>query len=273
MEARSARLERGERPRSDVQTVTRVLIVEDDPDLRKAYRTLFESEPDMEVVGEASSGAEGLDAVRRLFPDLVFLDIELPDINGIELVRRAGVETFPAVIFVTGYPEYAAEAFQVEAFDYIVKPFTDLRFRSTLDRIRRRLRRDGIQDLSDQLTTLLSQVQTAKTFPQRLWIRSRGQVLVLNVDEIDWIEADAKYSIVHQGATTHRLREPISRIESRLDPSRFSRVHRSAIVNLDRVVEVVSSGGNQSIVLADGSRIPMSRSQRLRVFELAGDES
>jgi two-component system LytT family response regulator len=276
MEARSAKSEsvgRLERLRPDVQSVTRVLIVEDDPDLRRAYRTLFESEPDMEVVGEAASGAEGLEAVKRLVPDLVFLDIELPDINGIELVRRAGVETFPAVIFVTGYPEYAAEAFQVEAFDYIVKPFTDQRFRSTLDRIRRRLRKDGIQDLSDQLSTLLSQVQTAKTYPQRLWIRSRGQVLVLNVDEIEWIEADAKYSIVHQGATSHRLREPISRIEARLDPSRFSRVHRSAIVNLDRVVEVVSSGGNQSIVLEDGSRIPMSRSQRLRVFELAGDES
>jgi two-component system, LytTR family, response regulator len=255
-----------------VQNLTRVLIVEDDPDLRRAYRSLFDSEPDMEVVGEAGSGIDTLDAVRRLGPDLVFLDIELPDVNGIELVRRAG-ESFPAVIFVTGHPQYAAEAFQVHAFDYIVKPFTDQRFRATLDRVRRHLRRDGLQDISDRISTLLSRVETSKTYPQRLWIRSRGQVIVLNVDEIDWIEADAKYSIVHQGKTTHRLREPISRIESRLDPGRFSRVHRSAIVNLDRVVEVVSAGGNQYMVLADGSKVPMSRSQRLRVFELAGEEA
>jgi two-component system LytT family response regulator len=256
-----------------VQSLTRVLIVEDDPDLRRAYRSLFESEPDMDVVGEAGSGIEALDAIRRLGPDLVFLDIELPDGNGIELVRQAGVENFPAVIFVTGYPQYAAEAFQVQAFDYIVKPFTDQRFRATLDHARRLLRRDGLQDISDRITSLLSRVETTRTYPQRLWIRSRGQVIVLNVDEIDWIEADAKYSIVHQGATTHRLREPISRIEARLDPTRFSRVHRSAIVNLDRVVEVVSAGGNQFMVLGGGARVPMSRSQRLRVFELAGDEA
>lgn len=258
-----------------VQPLTRVLIVEDDPELRRAYRSLFESEPEMDVVGEAGSGTEALEAVRRLAPDLVFLDIELPDLNGIELVRRVRVdeEQSPAVIFVTGHPQYAAEAFQVEAFDYIVKPFTDQRFRSILDRVRRLLRRDEIQGLSERITTLLSQVQTPKTYPQRLWIRSRGQVLVLSVDEIDWIEADAKYSIVHQGTTSHRLREPISRIEARLDPSRFSRVHRSAIVNLDRVVEVVSSGGSQSMLLSNGSRIPMSRSQRLRVFELAGEEN
>jgi two-component system LytT family response regulator len=255
-----------------IQPVTRVLIVEDDPDLRRAYRTLFESEPDMEVVGEAGTGAETLDAVRRLAPDLVFLDIQLPDANGIELVRRFGADRFPAVIFVTGYPQYAAEAFSVEAFDYIVKPFTDQRFRSTLDRVRRRLRRTGLEDISDRLTSFLSRVQTPRAYPQRLWIRSRGQVLVLNVDEIDWIEADAKYSIVHQGEASHRLREPISRIESRLDPARFSRVHRSAIVNLDHVSEVVSSGGSQFMVLDGGARIPMSRAQRPRIFELAGDE-
>ena len=256
-----------------VSSPTRVLIVEDDAAMRSAFRSLIESEPDMQVVGEASSGAEAIDAVRRLAPDLVLLDVVLPDGNGIELVRRFGVDRFPAVIFVSGHQEFAAEAFQVNAFDYLVKPFTDQRFRATLERVRRHLRRDNLQDLSERLTTLLAEVQTTKTYPQRLWIRSRGQVLVVNVDEIDWVEADAKYSCVHTREGLHRLREPISRIEARLDPTRFSRVHRSAIVNLDRVVEVVSSAGTQSVMLKDGTRIPMSRSHKLRVFELAGEEA
>ena len=236
---------------------TRVLIVEDDSGMRSAFRSLIESEPDMEVVGELASGTEAIEAVRRLAPDLVLLDVELPGLNGIELMRRIGPDRVPAVIFVTGHEEYAAEAFQVNAFDYIVKPFTDQRFRATLDRVRRYLRRDNIQDLSERLSALLAEVRSKGHYPQRLWV-----------------EADAKYSCVHlRGGETHRLREPISRVEARLDPSRFARVHRSAIVNLDRVVEVLSGAGSQTVVMKDGTRVPMSRSQKLRVFELAGEEA
>ncbi len=255
-------------------TPTRVLIVEDDSGMRAAFRSLIESEPDMEVIGEIGSGTEAIEAVRRLAPDLVLLDVELPDLNGIELMRRIGPDRIPAVIFVTGHEEYAAQAFQVNAFDYIVKPFTDQRFRATLDRVRRHLRRDNFQDLSERLTALLAEVRGKGNYPLRLWIRSRGQVHVLNVDEIEWVDADAKYSCVYlRGGETHRLREPISRVEARLDPSRFARIHRSAIVNLDRVVEVISGGGSQTVVLKDGTRVPMSRSQKLRVFELAGEEA
>lgn len=228
----------------------------------------------MEVVGEAESGAEALDAVSRLGPDLMILDVELPGLNGIELVRRIGPDRIPAVVFITGHERYAAEAFALKAFDYIVKPFTDQRFRSTLDRVRHRLRRDQFNDLSERLSALLAEVQGTRSFPQRLWIRSRGQVVVLSVDEIDWVEADAKYSVVHlRDEKRHRLREPISRIEARLDPDRFARIHRSAIVNLDRVVEVVSTAGSQTVLLKDGTRVPMSRSQKLRVFELAGEKA
>jgi len=252
---------------------TRVLLVEDDPAMRSAFRSLVESEADMEVVGEAASGKEAIEEIRRLAPDLVLLDVELPDVNGIEVVRQVGVERFPALIFITGHEEYALEAFQVNALDYLVKPFTDLRFRATLDRVRRHLRRDSFQEISERLMTLLGDVQAAKSYPQRLWIRSRGQVTVLNVDEIDWVEADAKYSLVHTPAGVHRLRESISKIEGRLDPSRFSRVHRSAIVNLDRVTEVQSTAGSLTALLKDGTRIAMSRSVKPKVFELAGEEA
>jgi two-component system LytT family response regulator len=251
----------------------RVLIVESDSDMRATLRSLLESEPDMEIVGEASSGREAIDSVRRLAPDVVLLDVDLPETNGIEVVRNYGFERFPATIFIAGHERYAAEAFQVNAFDYLVKPFTSQRFRATLERVRRHLREDHLQVLSDRLGALLAEVRDTRSYTKRLWIRSRGQVLILNVDEIDWIEADAKYSCVHARDAMHRLREPISRVEARLDPARFARIHRSAIVNLDRVVEVLSSAGSQSVMLKDGTRIPISRSQKLRVFELAGDET
>ena len=249
----------------------RVLIAEDDPGMRAAFRCLIESEPDMEIVGEADSGREAIDSVRRLAPDVVLLDIELPGMNGIEVVRNYGVERFPATIFIAGHERYAAEAFQVNAFDYIVQPLTDQRLHATLDRLRRHLRRDHFHDLSERLEALLAEVRDAPNYPQRLWIRSRGQVLILNVDEIEWVEADAKYSCLHTRDATHRLRESISRIEARLDPARFARVHRSAIVNLDRVVGVLRSDGSPSVILRNGTRIPMSRSHKLRVFELAGE--
>jgi two-component system, LytTR family, response regulator len=250
-----------------------VLIVDDESAMRTAYRSLFESEPDMEVVGEAGSGAEAVEAVGRLEPDLVLLDVELPEINGFEVVRRIGIERCPPVIFVTGDERRATEAFAVKAFDCLVKPFTDGRFRATLSRARQHLLRGQLHDLEERLTNILGEVQTARLYPHRLWIRSRGQVVVLNMDEIDWIEADAQYSLVHMAGGVHRLRESISRIEGRLDPSRFARIHRCAIVNLDRVAEVVSSGGSQSVSLNDGTRIPMSRSQKSRVFALAGTGS
>lgn len=258
---------------SSLPVLTRVLLVEDDPAMLLAFRSLIESESDMEVVGEASSGTEAITAVQNLAPDLVLLDVELPDKNGIDVVREVGIDRFPTVIFVTGHEEYALEAFQVNALDYLVKPFTDQRFRATLDRVRRHLKRDRFQEISERLATLLADVQAAKNYPQRLWIRSRGQVVVLNIDEIAWIEAAAKYCLVHTNGGVHRLRESISRIEARLDPARFPRVHRSAIVNLDHVTEVISSAGSMSAMLKDGTRIPMSRSLKLRVFELAGEEA
>jgi two-component system, LytTR family, response regulator len=129
--------------------------------------------------------------------------------------------------------------------------------------------RERFQDLSERLEALLAEVRDARKYPQRLWIRSRGQVRLLNVDEIDWVEADAKYSRLHTRHATHRLRESIGRVEARLDPARFARIHRSAIVNLDRVAEIVSSSGPASVILKDGTRIPMSRTQKLHVFELA----
>jgi two-component system LytT family response regulator len=249
------------------------LIVESDPGMREDLRSLIRSEPDIEIVGEVDSARHAIDSVRRLMPDVVLLDIELPGMNGIEVVRSYGVERFPIVIFIAGHDRYAADAFQVNAFDYVVKPLTDRRLHATLNRVRRYLRRERFQELSERLETLLAEVRDARNYQRHLGIRSHGQVLILNVDEIDWVEADAKYSSVHTRDAAHRVRESISRIEMRLDPERFVRIHRSAIVNLDRVVEVLSSAGSPSVILKDGTRVPMSRSQRLRVIGFASEEA
>jgi two-component system LytT family response regulator len=206
-------------------------------------------------------------------PDVVLLDIELPGMNGIEVVRSYGVERFPIVIFIAGHDRHAADAFQLNAFDYLVKPLTHRRLHATLDRVRRYLRRERFQELSERLEALLAEVRDARSYQRHLGIRSRGQVLILHVDEIDWVEADAKYCSVHTRDAVHRVRESISRLEMRLDPERFVRIHRSAIVNLDRVVEVLSSAGSPSVILKDGTRVPMSRSQRLRLIGFAGQET
>jgi two-component system LytT family response regulator len=249
----------------------RILVVGKDLETRAVVRSLIESEPDVEVVGEAGSGREGIDSVQHFAPDAVVLDVDLPEMSGIEMVREFGVERFPATIFIAAHERCAAEAFQVNALDYLVKPFSDQRFHATLDRLRRHVRSHS-HDLSERLDALLAEVRDVRRYPQRLWVRVRGQVLIVNVDGIEWVEADAKNSYLHTSNARHRVHESISRIERRLDPARFARIHRSAIVNLDCVVEVSSSAGAPSVMLKDGTRIPMSRSHRLRVFELAGDD-
>lgn len=251
---------------------TRFLVVVDDPDMRAVFRSLIEVEPDMEIVGEADSEGAAIDSVRRFAPDVVLLDAELAEMNGIELVRRYGVDRFPATVIVVGDERDAAAAFQVNAIDCIVKPLTDQRFRAALDRVRRHLRREDSRDLSDRLGAggHLANTRKARNYPQHLWIRSRGQsrgsVIVVNVDDIDWVEAQTKYSCAHTRDGSHNnLRESISQIESRLDPSRFVRVHRSAIVNLDRVAKVTS----RVLVLHGGTRVPIGRSHKRRMFAIA----
>lgn len=255
---------------------TRFLVVADDPDMRAVFRSLIEVEPDMEIVGEADSEGAAIDSVSRFAPDVVVLDAELAEMNGIELVRRYGVDRFPATVFVVGDEREVAAAFQVNAVDCLVKPFSEQRFGVALDRVRRHLRRDDFRDLSSA-GGLLVDTREVRNYPQRLWIRSRGQsrghVIVVKVDDIDWIEAQRKYSCAHTRKGSHNARESISQIESHLDPSRFLRVHRSAIVNLDRVAEVTSAKASQALVLHDGTRVPISRSGKRRLLALANERA
>ena len=252
----------------------RVVIVDDEVAARQRLRLLLDDEPDVEVVGEAATGSEAMRVIAQLSPDLVFLDIGLPDVSGMEVVRHVRGPRMPEFVFATGYDEYALAAFDVHAFDYLLKPYTDDRFRRSLDRARERLRRDGLEDLSERVRSLVDELKVGKRYPPRIAVRSEGRIRFVPVEEIDWIEADGKFTILHLGAEQRRVREMIGAFEQQLDPSRFLRVHRSAIVNTDRIAEIAGPpGGPQSIVLNDGTRIPLSRANRMRVYELAGEEA
>lgn len=252
----------------------RVLIADPDSEMRLALWALVSAENGLQIVGEARTGPETLELARRVHPDLCVLNAELPELDGIEVARRLPPESAPApapaFIFVAASDRHAAAAFGVEALDYIVKPLTPRRFRAAIERLRHRSghpapalppRRFGLSEAGPRADARES------GFGPRMWMHARGQVQVVDVNEIEWIESDLRYSWIHlRSGESRRLREPISRIEARLDPARFARVHRSVIVNLDSVVEAVSSAKTKAVILKSGARLPMSRSRKHNIF-------
>jgi two-component system LytT family response regulator len=251
----------------------RILIVDDEDSARSRIRALLEQEGDAEVAGECSSGAQAIEAILSLAPDVVFLDVQLPDMDGMGVVRRVGADRFPLVIFVTGYERYAVAAFDVQACDDLLKPFTEERFHEALARAREALRRRSLSRLNEALATLLARARS-NGYLKRLIVRLDGRVKFFDLDEIDWIEADAKFVLLHSGGGVTPLKESIGRLEEKLDPSRFLRVHRSVIVNLDRVSEIDGpEAGAQCVVLKNGERLPLSRANRPKLYEVAADSA
>ena len=248
----------------------RALIVDDEPLARRGIRQLLEREPDVTVVGEARDGREALRALRTLEPTLVFLDVQMPELDGFGVLRQHGVHEMPLVVFITAFDEFAVRAFDAHAIDYLVKPLRETRFAEAVQRVRDHLHSADAVELSKRLTALL-----AATAPQpsaqprsRIIVPTSTGDLILDAAEIDWIEADDYYAAVHARGKRHLIRESLSSFEGRLDPVRFVRVHRSAIVNLDRVRELrAESGGESAVVLRDGTRVPVSRRRREQVAE------
>lgn len=240
----------------------RVLVVDDEPLARQRVRDLLRLEPDVALVGEAGSGPEAVEAIRTLRPDVVFLDVQMPDMNGLEVARTVGPEAMPVTVFVTAYDRHALDAFEVAALDYLLKPFDDERFRQALARAREavRLREAGL--LRERLAALLGAVPPPKPYAERLAVEMRGQVRLVPVDAVDYIAADGPYAEVHAGGETFLLREQMQTLEARLDPSRFARIHRSTIVRLDRIdALLVGAGGDYGVRLRDGTRLRVSRSR------------
>jgi two-component system LytT family response regulator len=254
----------------------RTLIVDDEPLARRNLRLLLEDDPEIEIVGECGSGYEALEVINEQPPDLLFLDIQMPGMNGFDVLSHVELERIPAIIFVTAYDAYALKAFEVHALDYLLKPFTDERFREALARAKSQVELREVRDLSQSLRAFLRERAGAEPEPApgrefltRFMVKTGGRVIFIRAGEVDWIEADNYYIKLHVGGRSHLLRLSMKELEERLDPKSFWRIHRSAIINLERVRELRQRpGGEYVAVLKDGAELRLSRRGRERLQEL-----
>ncbi len=244
----------------------RILIVDDEPLACERIRTLLATEPDIEIVGECHDGGSAVSAIASLSPELVFLDVQMPEMDGFTVLQNIAPGRMPAVIFVTAFDQYAIRAFEVCALDYLLKPFDRERFSRALARARVEHLRRGAGDIERRLQSALEEWNTRRKFLDRLVIRSGGRVFFLRVEELDWIEAAGNYVRLHAGAEEHLYRETMARLESSLDPEKFARIHRSAIVNVDRVKELHPLfRGDYTVILRDGRELTLSKTYRDRL--------
>ena len=249
----------------------KVVLVDDEALARRRLARLLEREPDVEIVAECVDGRDAVRVLSEQTPDLVFLDVQMPEMDGFEVIRAVGPDACRAVVFVTGFDQYALKAFEVQAFDYLLKPFTDERLHQALERVRGRLRTERLDELADRLGHLLEAVPARRL--SRLGLRAEGKVRFVDVERIDWIEADGKTVRVHTGDEVFTLRESIGSLEARLDPARFARIHRSVIVHLDRIESIESAeDGARHVTLRGGEHLPLSRANRLKVLDLLVEE-
>jgi two-component system, LytTR family, response regulator len=225
----------------------RTAIVDDEPLARSNLKALLKRDPDVEIVSECGSGLEALAEIRKKKPDLVFLDVQMPECDGFDVLEQLGASMPPALVFVTAYDQYALRAFESGALDYLLKPFDNARFARALERAKQR-------------------IGTGSAAPrkiERLAIKNAGQVLFLKLSEIDWIEAADYYVCLHVGARAHLLRRSMAEVDEELQGAAFCRIHRSAIVNLERVRQLeTSEDGGAEVILTSGKRLPISRRHR-----------
>jgi two-component system, LytTR family, response regulator len=249
----------------------RTLIVDDEPLARRNLRVLLEKDPQIEVLDECRNGREAIKAINNLGPDLIFLDIQMPEMDGFDVLAHVGPDQIQAIIFVTAFDQYALKAFDVHALDYLLKPFDDERFARALEHAKSQIAAREINKLSKRLFALLEEreserkesIQNQPDYLTRLMIKASNRVVLVRVEDIDFIEADGNYAKLHVGRKAHLLREKMHDLEERLDPAKFVRIHRSIIVNLDRIKEMQPHfNGDYIVVLADGQQLRLSRTRR-----------
>jgi len=261
----------------------RVLIVDDEPLARQRIEDLLAREPNVEIIGTADTGAAAIDAIRSLDPDLLFLDVQMPGKTGLEVARMIGPDRMPATIFVTAYDRHALQAFDLAALDYLVKPFDDERFEQAFHRARRLVELEQTERLHERLRALLGEQSMPSAEPSapapasepryvdRIGVETKGKVHFIPVRDIDYIAASGPYAELVVAGRRHVIREAMQTLEDRLDPNRFMRVHRSAIVQLDRVDSLLRGpGGDYEIQLKDGTKLRVSRGRREELAERLG---
>lgn len=254
----------------DVKRI-RALIVDDEPLGREVIRELLSADHEIEIVGDCRNGAEAVRSVLESSPDLMFLDVQMPGIDGFGVLDAIPPERCPLVVFVTAYDQYAVRAFEVYALDYLLKPFDHERFEKALGRAKDQLRKQRDGELSERIASLVKDLKHPPKHLERLVIKNSGRVYFLKTDEIDWFEAEDNYVRLHVGKDSHLFRETLSSLETRLDPGRFLRIHRSTIVNIDRVKELQPwFHGEYRVVLVTGDELTLTRNYRHKLQELLG---
>jgi len=253
----------------------RTLIVDDEPLARERIKRFLSDERDLELIGECSEGHAAVEAIRTLKPDLVFLDVQIPELDGFGVLNAVGLAEMPAVIFVTAYDRYALQAFDVNALDYLLKPYNRERFRKAVERARALLSNGAKGELNERLLSLLENFKTEPArHLERLMIKSSGRVFFLRTAELDWIEAEGNYLRLHVGRESHLVRETMNRLASKLDPDKFLRIHRSTLVNIERIKELQPLfSGDYVVILRDGKQLTLSRSYRDKLLELFENSS
>lgn len=255
----------------------RTIIIDDEPVARRGIRLLLDRDPAMTVVGEAMDGAEAVELIRREKPDLAFLDVQMPGADGFDVLRQLPDDLVPVIVFVTAYDEHALRAFEVHAIDYLLKPFDDARFNSAVARAKEEVGHRRGRTADDRLARLLAFLEQRSGAEaaggaepsERILLKSSGEIFFLKADEIDWIEAEGDYMKFHVGGRTHLMRETMARLEARLDPKQFIRIHRSTIVNVDRMRKLSPSfAGEYAVVLQDGTKLKLSRGYHERIAAL-----
>jgi two-component system LytT family response regulator len=242
----------------------RALIVDDEPWARTRISTLLSAEEDVIVVGDCDTGEAAVSAIVGLSPDVVFLDIQMADLDGFGVVDGVGIDAMPLVVFVTAHEQHALRAFEADALDYLLKPFDEERFKRTMQRVRRELA--GVQEGVEPAPLAVDAVKSGRRFLRRIVVTQRTRLVFLKVVDIDWIESSGNYVNVHVGADTYLLRDTLSALEEKLDPEQFVRLHRCTIVNVERIKEICAwARGTEVAVLNDGTQIAIGRAYRSRL--------
>jgi two-component system, LytTR family, response regulator len=248
------------------------LIVDDEPLAREGIRALLSRDPEVSAIREARDGREAVAAIRERNPDLVFLDVQMPEMDGFAVVRAIGAENMPTVVFVTAHDQYAIEAFEINALDYLLKPVIEERFVKTLVRAKSHIRSNVAADSNRQIIGLIETITSPRKYLKRLAVRSTGKIAFLDVGDVDWMGAAENYVELHTGRMVHLIHVTMNAIERSLDPEIFLRIHRSIIVNVGRIRELQSGAhGEYSITLRDGTRLQSGRIYADRLKALASN--
>jgi two-component system LytT family response regulator len=246
------------------------LIVDDEPLAREGLRMLLAEDPEVAAIHEAKDGREAVAAIQSARPDLVFLDVQMPEMDGFAVDAEVGAERMPAVVFVTAHDRYAIQAFEINAIDYLLKPVTEERFRQALARAKARLNSRPVDDASRQILSLLETIASPRQYLKRLAVRSAGKTVFVDVEDVDWIEAAENYVQLHAGRAGHLIHVTMNTLEKSLDPEMFVRVHRSVIVNVKRIKELQPAlHGEYAITLANGVRLQSGRMYNAKLRALA----